>query len=287
MFRQLGSKTAGHPEYGHAVRYRDDHRPARPGHCQCRRHGDRRAQARRRIRQRPAEPPYLCPLRRRLPDGRHQPRGDRACRPSEAQQARPLLGRQQHHHRRRRIRSRIRPTRLPASRPFTGTRSASTATIRRRSQPPSRLHRNPIARPSSPARPSSASAPRTRPVRIRFTVPRSVPRKSPQPARRSTGKPKPLPSRPTFSKLGAQPANVPLAHAGNGKAAWMRPRRPRNPNSPAASPANCLVTSMPPSTPTRRRSPKTRRRSQPARPPKTRLKSSMARCPRRSAARLT
>ena len=30
-FRQLGSKTAGHPEYGHAERHRDHHRPARPG----------------------------------------------------------------------------------------------------------------------------------------------------------------------------------------------------------------------------------------------------------------
>ena len=33
-FRQLGSKTAGHPEYGHADRHRDDDRPARPGHRQ-------------------------------------------------------------------------------------------------------------------------------------------------------------------------------------------------------------------------------------------------------------
>ena len=30
-FRQLGSRTAGHPEYRHARRHRDDHRAARTG----------------------------------------------------------------------------------------------------------------------------------------------------------------------------------------------------------------------------------------------------------------
>ena len=42
-FRQVGSRTAGHPEYGHAPGHRDHHRPARPGHRQCRGHGDRRS----------------------------------------------------------------------------------------------------------------------------------------------------------------------------------------------------------------------------------------------------
>ena len=36
-FRQLGSITAGHPEYGHADRHRNDDRASGPGHCQCRR----------------------------------------------------------------------------------------------------------------------------------------------------------------------------------------------------------------------------------------------------------
>jgi hypothetical protein len=38
--------------------------------------------------------------RRRLPDGRHQPRGGRACRPPEARPADRAVGRQQDHHRR-------------------------------------------------------------------------------------------------------------------------------------------------------------------------------------------
>jgi transketolase len=45
------------------------------------------------------------------------------------------------------------PTRSPASRLFTGTPYASTAMIRMRLPPRSKLHINPTARPSSPARP--------------------------------------------------------------------------------------------------------------------------------------
>ena len=44
-FRQLGSRTAGHPERGHAERHRDDDRAARPGPRQLGRHGARRAHA--------------------------------------------------------------------------------------------------------------------------------------------------------------------------------------------------------------------------------------------------
>ena len=43
QFRQLGSKTAGHPGIWPCRRHRDDHRPARPGPRQCGRHGARRA----------------------------------------------------------------------------------------------------------------------------------------------------------------------------------------------------------------------------------------------------
>jgi transketolase len=42
-FRQWGSNTAGHPEFGHMPGVEDDHRPAGPGHRQQRRHGHGRA----------------------------------------------------------------------------------------------------------------------------------------------------------------------------------------------------------------------------------------------------
>ena len=48
-FRQLGSKTPGHPEYRPHDRRRDDDRAARAGDRHRRRHGDRRADAGRRI----------------------------------------------------------------------------------------------------------------------------------------------------------------------------------------------------------------------------------------------
>ena len=47
-FRQLGSRTAGHPELRASSRHRDHDRPAGPGTRQRRRHGARRAQRSRR-----------------------------------------------------------------------------------------------------------------------------------------------------------------------------------------------------------------------------------------------
>ena len=49
-FRQLGSKTPGHPGKLHHARRRDHHRPARPGARQRGRHGDRRAASGGRVR---------------------------------------------------------------------------------------------------------------------------------------------------------------------------------------------------------------------------------------------
>ena len=71
-FRQLGSRTAGHPEFGHAAGDRDDDGAAGPGSRQFRRHGPGRAHAGGPFR-RPRRSPHLCHRRRRLPDGRHQP----------------------------------------------------------------------------------------------------------------------------------------------------------------------------------------------------------------------
>ena len=106
-FRQLGSRTAGHPGIWPCHRHRDDDRPARPGLRQLGRHGARRAHPQRRIRRRPRRPPHLCAGRRRLPDGRHQPGGDRACRPSQAEQADRFLGQQQHLDRRSGVAGRL------------------------------------------------------------------------------------------------------------------------------------------------------------------------------------
>ena len=72
-FRQLGSKTPGHPENELHRRRRDHDRPARAGHRQRRRHGDRpevEGRALRPPRVRGAvRPPRLRHLRRRLHDG--------------------------------------------------------------------------------------------------------------------------------------------------------------------------------------------------------------------------
>ena len=47
QFRQVGSRTPGHPEYLVRAWRRDDDRSARPGDCDRGRHGDCRADARR------------------------------------------------------------------------------------------------------------------------------------------------------------------------------------------------------------------------------------------------
>ena len=131
-FRQWGSKTPGHPEYGAHRRRRDHHRPARPGLRQRRRHGHRRALPGGHVqRRRPGRhgPLHLRPRRRRRPDGGHLQRGRLARRPPEARQAHRPLRRQPHHHRRHHRPRLHRGRRARASRPTAGTCSASpTAT---------------------------------------------------------------------------------------------------------------------------------------------------------------
>jgi hypothetical protein len=73
-------------------RHRDDDRPARPGHRQRRRHGARRASCSMRASATARRPQDLCDRRRRLPDGRHQPRSDLAGRAPEAGEARSYCG---------------------------------------------------------------------------------------------------------------------------------------------------------------------------------------------------
>ena len=86
-FRQLGSKTPGHPENFDTKRRRDHHRPARPGHRDLGRHGAGGKDAGCRVRQEDRRPPHLCARLRRRPDGRHLAGSDRDGRALEAQQA--------------------------------------------------------------------------------------------------------------------------------------------------------------------------------------------------------
>ena len=74
---------------------RDHDRPARPGTCQRGRHGDRRAASRVGVR-RHRRSLYLRARLRRRPDGGHQPGGDRARRPPQAQPADRAVRRQRY-----------------------------------------------------------------------------------------------------------------------------------------------------------------------------------------------
>ena len=89
-FRQLHSKTPGHPEIGCAPGVETTTGSPRPGPRQCGRHGDRRTRARGRVqspRARHRRSPHLGVPRRRLPDGRHLARSLLARRHAEARQA--------------------------------------------------------------------------------------------------------------------------------------------------------------------------------------------------------
>ena len=128
-FRQWGSRTPGHPEYGLTRRRRGHHRSARPGLRQRRRHGDRGAPAGGGVR--PARPPGHRPpdvrhLLRRRPPGGDRVRGREPGRAPPAGQARVPLRRQPRPARRPDQHGLGRGRARSASTPTAGTPSAST-----------------------------------------------------------------------------------------------------------------------------------------------------------------
>ena len=145
-FRQFGSLTPGHPEYGHTPGRRDHHRSARPGARQRRRHGDRRAASRRAVRRRHRRSLDLCARLRRRSDGGDQPGSDRARGTSEAQQAHRAVRRQRHLDRRPARARRLRRSGAAFRVRRLGGDAASTATIRPPSPRHSRRPKNPTGR---------------------------------------------------------------------------------------------------------------------------------------------
>ena len=99
-FRQLDSKTPGHPEYAPDRRRRNHHRPAGPGRRHQRGHGDRRQLAGGALQPsglRNFQLQRLRLLRRRRFDGRHRQRSRLARRASQASQSVLDLRQQPHH----------------------------------------------------------------------------------------------------------------------------------------------------------------------------------------------